>query len=339
MRRLVLLPIGLLLCAIALAQSAAPVEVGIRSLREVALPDRGTAPASVIAPNDSQIAAEVTAKVAQVHVEVGGSVRAGQLLLELDPADYQLALAQVDAQVTAARARVALAEQRLQQSLALRKKQFVSDDAVLELKTGVQAAEADLEVAQAQRAVAARNVEKCRIVAPFAGVVLERQAQVGAMATPGATLLRLVDLAPPEIEAQVQAARADELPRATEVVFENQGKPYPARLLRLSPVVDVAARTRVARLTFIDRAAPAGSSGTLRWTTSELLLPPELMVKRNQDLGAFVVESGQARFVLAPAAQEGRPFAVALPPETPVVVRGQQGLTDGQPVTVIVGAR
>ena len=339
MSRLALLSAGLLLCAITLAQSAAPVEVGVRPLREVALPDRGTAPASVIAPNDSQIAAEVTAKVARVHVEVGGSVRAGQLLLELDPADYRLALAQVDAQVTAARARVALAEQRLQQSLALRKKQFVSDDAVLELKTGVQAAEADLEVAQAQRAIAARNVEKCRIVAPFAGAVLERQAQVGAMATPGATLLRLVDLAPPEIEAQVQAARADELPRATEVVFENQGKPYPARLLRLSPVVDVAARTRVARLTFIDRAAPAGSSGTLRWTTSGVLLPPELMVKRNQELGAFVVESGQARFVPAPAAQEGRPFAVALPPETSVVVRGQQGLTDGQPVTVIVGAR
>jgi hypothetical protein len=63
------------------------------------------------------------------------------------------------------------------------------------------------------------------------------------------------------------------------------------------------------------------------------------MVKRNQELGAFVVESGQARFVPAPAAQEGRPFAVALPSETPVVVRGQQGLTDGQPVIAITGAR
>jgi RND family efflux transporter MFP subunit len=339
MPRLALLPIGLFLCSIAFAQSNAPAEVGVRPLREVALPDRGTAPASVIAPNDSRIAAEVTAKVARVDAEVGGTVRAGQLLLELDAADYRLALAQADAQVTAARARVALAEQRQQQAIALRKKQFVSDDAVLELKTGVQAAEADLDVAQAQRAVAARNVEKCRIVAPFAGAVLERQAQVGAMATPGATLLRLVDLAPPEIEAQVQASQADELPRATEIVFENQGKPYPARLLRLSPVVDVAARTRVARLAFADRPSLAGSSGTLRWLTPGVLLPPELLVKREQALGAFVVENGRARFVPAPAAQEGRPFAVILPPETPVVVRGQQGLSDGQSVTVANGAR
>lgn len=339
MSRFALFPAGLLLCSMALAQSAAPVEVGVRPLREAALPDRGTAPASVIAPNDSRIAAEVTARIARVHAEVGGTVRAGQLLLELDDADYRLALAQADAQVTAARARVALAEQRQRQALTLRKKQFVSDDAVLELKTGVQAAEADLDVAQAQRAVAARNVEKCRIVAPFAGVVLERQAQVGATATPGTTLLRLVDLAPPEIEAQVQAAQADELPRATEIAFENQGKPYPARLLRLSPVVDVAARTRVARLAFTGPAAPAGSSGTLRWLTPGVLLPPELLVKREQALGAFVVENGRARFTPAPAAQEGRPFAVALPPETPVVTRGQQGLTDGQPVTVVDRAR
>ncbi len=338
MPRLALLPAGLLLCSIVLAQPTAPVEVGVRALREVALPDRGTAPASVIAPNDSRIAAEVTARVARVHAEVGGTVKAGQLLLELDAADYRLALAQADAQVTAARARVALAEQRLQQAQALRKKQFVSDDAVLELKTGVQAAEADFDVAQAQRAVAARNVEKCRIVAPFAGVVQERQAQVGATAVPGTTLLRLVDLAPPEIEAQVQAAQADELPRATELTFDGQDQRYPVKLLRLSPVVDAAARTRVARLAFTGPAAPAGSSGTLRWTTPGVLLPPELLVKREQALGAFVVENGRARFVPAPAAQEGRPFAVALPPETPVVVRGQQGLTDGQPVTVAEGA-
>ncbi|MEZ5583797.1 MAG: HlyD family efflux transporter periplasmic adaptor subunit [Candidatus Competibacteraceae bacterium] len=112
----------------------------------------------------------------------------------------------------------------------------------MELETGVQAAEADRDVAQAQRAVAARNVEKCRIAAPFAGVVLERQAQVGALAAPGTTLLRLVDLAPPEIEAQVQAAQADGLLQAREPVFDSQGRRYPARLLRLSPVVDLSPR-------------------------------------------------------------------------------------------------
>ncbi|HRX71621.1 MAG: efflux RND transporter periplasmic adaptor subunit [Candidatus Competibacteraceae bacterium] len=338
MPRLTLILVSLLFSPIIIAQTADLVTVDARPFREVALPDRGTAPASVIAPNDSRIAAEVTARVARIHAEVGGTVKLGQLLLELDDTDYRLALAQADAQVKAAQARVALTEHRLQQALSLRKKQFVSDDAVLELQTGVQAAKADLDVAQAQRAVAARNVEKCRIIAPFAGVVLERQAQVGALAAPGTTLLRLVDLAPPEIEAYIPTAQADELFQASALIFTSQGQRYPARLLRLSPVVDVVARNQLARLRFTDTAAPPGSSGLLHWEGASYQLPAELLVKRDQTLGAFVVEKDHAWFKPAPGAQEGRPFIMNLPPQTLMITRGHQGLNDGQPV-IVDGAR
>jgi RND family efflux transporter MFP subunit len=306
----------------------------VRPFQEVALPDTGAAPAQVIAPNDSLLAAEISARVVRVRADVGAQVKAGDLLVELDHADHRLALAQADAQVAAARARLSLTGQRREQALSLRQKQFVSDDAVLELQTAVQAAEAELAVAQAQRAVAARTVEKCRILAPFAGAVLERQAQVGALAAPGTPLLRLVDLAAPEIEAQIPAGQADELTRAANLFLDRQGRRYPARLLRLSPVVDKAARTRLARLAFVDpaQAAPAGSSGLLRWETPAARLPAELLVKRGDQLGAFVVEAGRARFIPVPDAEEGRPFAITLSPQTPVVTEGQQGLTDGQPV-------
>ncbi|HAS51791.1 MAG TPA: hypothetical protein DCS21_08660 [Gammaproteobacteria bacterium] len=332
MLQLALLLIGLLFSANSQAAQTAD-SVSTRAFHEIALPDAGAAPAQVMAPNDTLMAAEVTARIARIPVEVGTLVKAGDLLLELDTTDYQLALAQADAQVSAARARMALAEQRRQQAVSLRQKQFVSDDAVLELQTGVQAAEAELAVAQAQRAIAARTVEKCRIVAPFSGVVLERQAQIGALATPGTPLLRLVDVSPPEIEVQIPAARADELPSAQELFFDSQSRRYPVRLLRLSPVVEKAARSRLARLAFTDQPALAGSSGVLRWSSRAVRLPPELLVQRDQALGVFIVESGQARFQPAPDAQEGRSFVIALPPEARVVIQGQQGLTEGQPVT------
>lgn len=331
MLRLASLLIGLLFGANPLAAQTVD-SVSTRAFHEIALPDAGTAPAQVIAPNDTPMAAEVTARIARILVEVGTPVKVGDLLLELDATDYQLALAQADAQVSAARARMALVEQRRQQAILLRQKQFVSDDAVLELETGVQAAEAELAVAQAQRAIAARIVEKCRMIAPFSGVVLARQAQVGALATPGTPLLRLVDVSSPEIEVQLPAARADELPSADELFFDSQGRRYPVRLLRLSPVVEKAARTRLARLAFTDQPALAGSSGVLRWSSRAVRLPPELLVQRDQALGVFIVESGQARFQPAPDAQEDRSFIIALPPEARVVVQGQQGLIDGQSV-------
>lgn len=324
-----LLPLLAAVAVTAAAQSPAPATVAVRPLSEVALPAQGSAAASVLSPNDSLIAADVTAKVARVHAEVGSTVRKGQPLLELDAADYRLALAQAQAQEASAQASVQLAEQRLERARQLREKQFASDDEVLARQTELQAARAQLQVAEAARRVAERNVEKCRVVAPFDGVVTERLAQVGALAAAGSPMLRLVDLAAPEIEARVQAGDAEGLRGATTLVFESQGRQWPVELLRLAPVVDQAARTQVARLGFADAGAPAGSSGTLRWQGPARMLPPQLLVKRGESLGAFIVRDGKAVFVPAPGAQEGRPFAIELPAGAQVVVAGQQGLADG----------
>src|SRR5690606_5367498 len=110
------------------------------------------------------------------------------------------------------------------------------------------------------------------------------------------------------------------------------GQEYPLRLLRLSPLVDPAARSQLARFGFIDRTAPAGSSGSLRFVTPGARLPPDLQVRRDEQRGVFRVEAGVARFVPVPGAQPGRSFEVDLPTDALIVVRGQQGLQDGDPV-------
>lgn len=325
------------LLALALALPAVAkdaVRVSTRPFADVAQPEQGSAAATVLSPNDSVIAADLSARVARVVAEVGTQVKKGQLLLELDATDYRLAQAQAEAQLASAKANEELARQRYERALQLREKQFVADDEVLAQKTQLQAAQAQSLVADAARRVAARNVEKARIVAPFNGVVTERMAQVGQLATPGAPLLRIVDLAPVEVEARVQAGDAGSLRKAGSWQFESQGHRWPLQLQRLSPVIDANARTQVARLSFIDAAAPAGSSGSLRWQGAATLLPATLLVKRGDALGAFVIENDQARFVPAPGAQEGRPFVLALPKTAQLVVAGQQALNDGDRVTV-----
>ncbi len=112
MLQLALLLIGLLFSANSQAAQTAD-SVSTRAFHEIALPDAGAAPAQVMAPNDTLMAAEVTARIARIPVEVGTLVKAGDLLLELDATDYQLALAQADAQVSAARARMACARNNL----------------------------------------------------------------------------------------------------------------------------------------------------------------------------------------------------------------------------------
>jgi RND family efflux transporter MFP subunit len=313
-------------------QTLAAREVSLAPASDVILPLRISAPADVLSPNESQLSADVTARVARVHADVGSTVKAGARLLELDATDYRLALAQAEARVNAAQSRVALAQRRLDRTRELLQQKFASEDEVLALQTELQSLQADVQVAEADRGVAERNVEKCLIRAPFDGVVVERSAQVGTLATAGSALLRLIDLSPPEVEAAVPSSDAASLSQASELSFVTQSKTYAVRLLRLAPVVDRAGRTRVARFAFVDDRATAGSSGTISWRASGQLLPASLLVKREQALGYFLADNGRAQFVAVPDAQEGRPFAADVPLQSVFVVRGQQGLKDGDAI-------
>lgn len=310
----------------------APAAVKTRALAEIAEAPQGQASAEVKTPNDSLLAAELTAVVALVRADVGAQVRRGETLVELDASDARLALAQAEAMVAAAEASATLAQQRFERAQQLKARDFASDDDLLARSTELAAAKAEVAVRQAARRIAVRGVEKTRVVAPFDGVVLERHAQVGALAVPGTPLLRLADLAAPEVEAALQVADATRFEAASDLRFESLGRSWPLQLQRLSPVADAASRTRRVRLSFVGVPAPAGLAGVLRWSGTQRTLPADLLVRREAGLGLFIIEAGTARFVPVAEAQEGRRFAVDLPESARIVVEGHQSLRDGQAV-------
>ena len=316
------------------ARAAEPIDVRTQPAAAVLQDSMRSAAAAVLAPNDSLIAAEITAVVAKVDADVGASVARGDRLLTRDCTDTEHAARQARAQRSAAEAGLALADQRLQRGKMLSEKKFLSADELLELGTGRQSAAAELEVARAQAAIAARQVDKCRIEAPFAGVVMQRQAQVGALATPGMPLLRLVDRSGVEVEASIPASDAASLEAATAVELESQGRRLPLRLLRLSDVIDPQSRTRLARFGFVDATADAGASGSLHWRVAGRRLPAELLVQRDGSLGVFVADNGSARFVALPDAQPGRPVDLVDPPAGDIIVEGQQRLQHGDAIRV-----
>ncbi len=322
----------IVLAPLAAAAPAAPIVVRVAPAESLLLPSSRSAAAAVLSPNDAVIAAEITAPVAKIAADVGASVERGALLANLDCTDQTLAAAQARAQRDAAEARVALAVQRLERGRALSAKSFVSEDELLALATEQRAVQAAARVTEAQQAIADRQVAKCRIEAPFDAVVLERRAQVGMLATPGTPLFRLVDRAAPEVEANVPASEADGLGNATSITLDLQGRRHPLQLLRLSPVIDPQARTRVARFGFAGAPAAAGASGSVQWQTRAGRLPAELLVQRDGQLGVFVADGGSARFVPIPTALPGRPADVDQAPGALIVVEGQQGLNDGDPI-------
>jgi RND family efflux transporter MFP subunit len=322
--------------AVLLAVTALPVlaqqSVTFQPLEELLVPLERRAPAEVLPLNDALLSAEVPGVVEALHVEVGEAVAAGALLLQIEEDDYRLALAQAEASLASARARKSQAVVQLERARKLAGENYVSADELLNRETALAVAEADIQGAQVAIQVAQRNLEKCRVVAPFAGVVTARDAQLGAFVVNGSPLLRLVQTDRFELDAEVPSVAANSLPGASAFWFEAQGERWPLRLLRLSPVVERERRARRARFAFTGAAAPVGQSGELVWVQSRGVLPATLVSRRNGVLGVFLHDGGHAVFHPLPGAQEGRPTATDLPPGSEVIVTGRDRLQDGDPV-------
>lgn len=336
-QRVLLATLSLYACGPVLAQGGAVVT---QPLSQVAIYPEREAFATVLSLNDSKIAAEVSARILEIPVEIGQVVERGAVLVRLDQADFELAVHQAEAALEAVRARAQLARSQLDRARALVQQGFVSSEALSQRESEARAAAAEVRASEAALASARRSLDKSVVRAPFRSIVRERLANVGEIASPGTQLLRVLDASRIEVSAQVQSEEAAELPRVKAITFVDQaGVRYPLRLVRVVPALDPRERSQEARLRFTGSAALPGSAGRMLWKTQRPHVPAALIVRRDGQLGLFVAAGGKARFVPLPAAQEGRPTAVDLPADTRIVTEGRLQLRPGDSTEVQGAAR
>lgn len=320
--------------------TAARTAVETRALDQVWLLPRREAPAEVVARNESRLSAEVSGTLQRWGADVGATVKRGELLAQIDPRDYELAVQRAQASLNASQSRLKLAQAQLQRSRELVAQGFFSQEALGQRETEVALLQTEVNSARAQLATEQRQLGKTKLVAPFAGTVRERMAQTGEAVAPGTVLYVLVESGHNEVNATLSPSDVAGLRNATDLQLHTREGQFAVRLLRVSDAVTVPARTRAARLAFADAAsAPAaGASGTLRWQERQPHLPPSVMVRRDGALGVFVVQGdgakATARFVPVPGAQESRatPVPASLSGTVRVVVRGHEALQNGQAI-------
>ena len=320
------------------AAKAETPAVGVGRFADLAFQPGREAPATAQGKNEARLAAEVTARIVAIAVDTGDAVKAGQVLVRLDPTDARLALARADAGLAQAEARLAQAEAQLKRAHSLREKNFISIEALTLRETEAASARADVQAARAGRDAARRSLEKCTVAAPFAGVVRSRTAQLGELASPGTPLLNLADTTDIHLVAQVQARDAAGLQATGKAEFIGAGRSHALEPLRVSSAVQREARTVEARFRFTSAPPAPGTEGRLSWKDPAWHLPPEYVLRRNGRYGVFVADGARVRFTELPEAQEGRPAPARLPPDTLIVTRGRHALQDGMAITRIGAA-
>ncbi|MGN6389064.1 MAG: efflux RND transporter periplasmic adaptor subunit [Burkholderiaceae bacterium] len=138
-----------------------------------------------------QVAPDVTGLVTTVAVRDNQPVQAGQLLFEIDPARFTLALRQAEAVEHAQRTALEQAEREAQRNVQLH--DLVAQETREQGRSRVEQARAALEQAVVSRDTARLNLARTRVVAPAAGTVTNLDLRPGDYATAGRAVLALVD--------------------------------------------------------------------------------------------------------------------------------------------------
>jgi len=310
-------------------------QVTTATLGELAVPATRDAPAEVVSLNRAMLSAELNARIVAVRAEVGDRVEAGAVLVELDCRDYVARADQATATLAALAAQINFAEYRLERARTLSERNAVAEEALRERESTLARLVAERDGQQAALASTRLQIERCTVRAPFAAVVVKRSAQLGALASPGTPLIELLDVDSVEVRARVRRSLLSGVDGTAGLIFSDGRDEYPLIQRAILPDVDPRGDSVEVRLRFTGNRARPGTPGRLVWRSAGLALAPYLVEQREGIPGIFTVVDGHARFVPLPAAQEGRPVAVNLPPETPLVVDGRVGLLDGDPVRIV----
>lgn len=312
--------------------SAAAAQLPVASVKIVAVGKKSrTATEEVMgtvrAKLRASIEAKVTGKIERMLVTPGQTVKAGELLAELDAREIQA---------------------RLDQALALRQ-QAQSDlgrfTALLEAKSLTQV-EFDSAQARARVAIAAVTETETmlgytRVIAPFAGVITRKHADVGDLATPGKPLLDMEDSNALRLEADVPEAivgkltLGDKLPvRISALEKELEGI-----VSEIAPAADSGSRTFLVKLDLPTqpglRGGQFGRVAMPVGETSALRVPVAAVVQRGQMEMLFIVSDGKAQLRLVKTGKRiGNEVELVSGVEAgeKVVTDGAAGLVDGQPV-------
>ena len=221
----------------------APGDVLVASTRQLtlSLPISGTLQATATA----MIKAKVTGELLSVNVREGDVVRAGQLIAEVDPAEYQARVRQTQQQADAALAQVSIAQRQYDNNNALVQQGFISSTALQSSLASLQTAQANHAAAVAALDIARKALQDARLSSPIAGVVSQRLMQPGERVAPEARIAEVVNLDQLELQAALAPEDAAKVKVGMQAQLQAEGTSAPvgAKVLRINPSAQVGSRS------------------------------------------------------------------------------------------------
>lgn len=326
--------LGLFAMVVVRAGPLAPVRVTVVTIGQGTIRPALFGIGTVEAQRSYLVGPTTAGRVRRVLVDVGATVRAGQLLAEMDPVDLDERIGALAASVARANSAILAAEAQQQDAgarhrlaaantrryLDLGEKKFVSPSAVeikqqeqISAAAGIDVAVANLAAArqelqrlQAEKAGLGQQRQNIRLLAPAYGVITARDAEAGSTVVAGQAVIRLVEPGSLWVRVRLDQARSRGLALglpAEIALRSNISQALPGKVARLELVSDSVTEERVVQVAFdqipggVALGELAEVSLKLPATENALLLPNASIKRQGEHSGVWVLGDGKIGFV------------------------------------------
>lgn len=321
-----------------------PAKVTVTTLQPQQIEDSAEYLATLVSRKAVVLYPQVQGYVRSIAVKAGQMVKAGTLLMQVDPGAEGASLQSLEAQRESLAASAAFARERRDRALALRKDGIVSQQTVDEARSAADQAEAALRSADANIASQRTRLGFFSITAPIDGVVGDVPVKIGDFVTPQMPLTSVTQDSGLEADVQIPVERAERLgPQSRVRLLATDGG-----VAGDSPVTFVSPRAEAGTQLVLVKGAfdaltglRAGQVVRARIVFSMregLAIPVGSVTRQAGQTFAYVVDgSGKAsRVPVELGALQGNQYVVnsGLDAGAKLVTSGLQMVQDGAPVQV-----
>ena len=311
------------------AETLPAVAVRVAVVEQKARPSSEEVVGTVRAKLSAAIEAKVSGRIEVLLVAPGQTVKAGELIAQLDAREIQA---------------------KLDQALAMREQATRDLARARELMEKRITTQAEFDSVQARERVAvglAKETETMlgytRLVAPFNGIVTRKLADVGDLAAPGKPIAEMEDPSALRFEADVPEALIGSVKLGAKLPVRVSAVQTPIEgvVVEMAPVADSASRTFLVKLDLPPaEGTRSGQFGRVWVATGEsqtIRVPAAALLARGQMETVFVAAKNHAqlRIVRTGKRTDGETEVLAgLSSGESVVIEGAEQLRDGQPITL-----
>jgi RND family efflux transporter MFP subunit len=285
--------------------------VSVLPVQRADSPDLLEAVGTIRAAQTSQLASQTMGNIIELRAQEGDRVQRGQVLAIIDDAQPRAAVDRATAGESAAQQEVVasdsdfvLAQSTLTRYQTLYDRKSVSPQEFDEVKARYQAALAHRDMtragqvqARAALAQARTTLSYIRILAPFNGVITEKKADPGMLASPGLPVFTIEGLGHYRLEATVNESdlryvrMGEQVPVIVDALETSQQK---GKVVQIVPAADSDSRSFLVKIELPGdtrlRSGLFGRAEFSRGNRSSLLIPQTAVVERGQLQGVYVLD-------------------------------------------------